>query len=211
MYNRRGNPEKGDLSMKTEHSARLPLGLAAILSALYVLSLVWLSLGSYRAGASSWMMALNAVLLSIPLSILYFSTGVLALAARQKRLHGRVSGRLAAILYRTPRMAGVLFTLSLAVFALDVFEEGGGFWHILSGFAIHALPAVLMAALLALAWRREWIGFLAFLAVAVTFFVLFGHPPRQMGILLVFSAPMAAIAMLFLANWVWRDALRLSA
>jgi len=63
------------------------------------------------------------------------------------------------------------------------------------------------AIILALAWRRPLIGFVAFLLAAILFlrFLLGNHPSGAFGMLLLFSGPMAAIAMAFWANWKWHE------
>ena len=52
---------------------------------------------------------------------MYFSIGVLVMAARQKRA-GQINSRLAGFIYWTPRISGVLITLFVALFALDMFS-----------------------------------------------------------------------------------------
>ena len=87
--------------------ARLKI-LAVILILLFVLSLAWLTYDNYRAGSEPWDLVFSAILLSVPLVLLYFSIGVLVVAGLQKRRLGRISQQIAKFIYRTPRAAGVL-------------------------------------------------------------------------------------------------------
>lgn len=193
--------------MNKKHSG-IQRGIITILVLLFFLTLAWMTYSNYQSGSNSWQLVISAVLSSIPLGLFYFSIGLLVVAGLQKRSQGQISARLAAYIYRTPRIAGVLIILFVGLFALDVFSEGLSFWEMLGGFVIHALPAIVLAVLLALAWRREWIGFLAFLGAAI-YFLRFasGNSIASFGILLLFSGPMAAIALLFWANWKWRKEL----
>ncbi len=117
---------------------------------------------------------------------------------------------MAAFIYYTPRIAGVLITFFISLFALDVFEGGQNFWVMLGGFIMHALPAIVLAVLLALAWRWEWIGAAAFLGAALYFlrFLMSDNWSIAFGNLLIFSGPLAVIGILFWMNWKWRKALR---
>jgi hypothetical protein len=178
---------------------------------MFLLSVAWFSYGNYRAGSEPWQIVVSALLLSIPLLLLYFSIGVLAFAARQRRVQGAIDRRLAKYIYWTPRIAGALIALFVALFALDVFEEGGNFWLMIGGFLIHALPAILLGVALAFAWRWSWIGAVVYLAGALYFLrFLLGNPFQELGLLLLFSGPMAVIAALFWVNWQWRKELRRS-
>ncbi|MDP2966271.1 MAG: hypothetical protein Q8N39_09595 [Pelolinea sp.] len=195
--------------MNTNRSLKVPWFLILILALLFILSLAWFSYENYRAGSVPWQIATSAILLSIPLGLTNFSIGVLVMATRQKRSQGEISGRLAKFIYWTPRIAGILITVFVALFALDVFSEGASFWEMLGGFLIHASPAIAMAILLAFAWRWEQVGFYAFLLAAIYFlrFMLW-NPLQNIPIFLIFSLPMLVIALLFWANWRWRDEIR---
>lgn len=176
----------------------------AVLAVLFLASLGWLSYGNYAAGSEPWQMVASTVILSIPLGLLYFSIGLLATAREEKRSQGRLGERLAKTIYRVPRFGGILICLFVGLFALDVFTAGPSFWQMLGAFLIHALPALGIAVLLALAWRRPLIGCLAFAAAAFYFMrFMLGSPLQGIGIGLIFSGPLAAIALLFWADWRW--------
>lgn len=192
--------------MNTIHPSTMKI-MIVILAVLFVLSVGWLTYGNIRAGSEAWQLVLSTILISIPIGLFYSSIGLLVAAGLQRRARGKIDERLAKIIYRAPRIAGVVIVVFVGLFSLDVFEEGYSLWEMLGGFIMHSLPAIAMAVTLALAWRRPWIGFLAFAAAALFFmrFVL-GSPLESAGNVLLFSGPMAVIAMLFWANWKWLKA-----
>jgi hypothetical protein len=61
------------------------------------------------------------------------------------------------ILFWTPRVLAIAFAVFLALFALDAFGEGYTGWRLLLALAMHLVPAGIVAAVLALAWRWEWL------------------------------------------------------
>jgi hypothetical protein len=67
---------------------------------------------------------------------------------------------------------------------------------------------VILAIVVALAWKWEWIGFVALLAAAIFFLrFLIRNPFQGLSTLLLFVGPVVVVALLFWANWRWRDAL----
>jgi len=187
--------------------------LAAVLVLLYILTLGWFLSMEARAEAEagmqvSWNLVVNGLLLSIPLVLFYGSVGLLIVAYRQRKAQGQISRRLAGFIYWAPRVAGVVIILFVALFSLDVFSEGGNFWEMLGGFVMHSLPSIVMGVLMAFAWRRPVVGFIAFGLMALFFmrFVLF-DPMHGLGNFILFTCPMAVIAALFWANWKWKDEL----
>jgi hypothetical protein len=119
----------------------------------------------------------------------------------------RLSGRL---LYWSPRIVTILFVLFMGAFALDAFNEFHVFWKCILAFLIGLLPAGIVAAILVVAWRWEWVGAVMFALAAVYYAWSWTVPPRHMnwpataGI----SGPLLVIAGLFLAGWIQRDKLR---
>jgi len=110
------------------------------------------------------------------------------------------------LLFWSPRILCIGFAIFVSLFALDVFGEGLGFWQTGQALLIHLLPTAVLAVVLAVAWRWEWVG-AVLLAVAGALYaikVLPQHPSWAASIAL----PLLVIAGLFLANWLKRSELR---
>ena len=112
------------------------------------------------------------------------------------------------LLYWSPRVLGVAVVLFLSLFALDAFQEGLGPWRAALAFLIHLAPAALVAAVLALAWRWEWLG-AALFAVAATLYATRMLPRNPIAVLLI-SGPLVLLAALFLVGWLKRSELKIS-
>ena len=112
------------------------------------------------------------------------------------------SGR---VLYWAPRAMCILFIGFVSLFALDVFNEGLGFWRTILALFMHLVPSLAMLLLLAIAWRWEWVGAIAFTGFAVFFgrIVRAGWAGKAM-----FVLPCLLTAALFLVNWISRRNLR---
>lgn len=110
-------------------------------------------------------------------------------------------------LYWTPRILSIAFALFLSVFALDVFEGASGFWEVVSALLIHLIPVYVVLLFAAVAWRWEWVGAVAFPALAVLYIVAtYGKfPPLNY---VIMTGPLFLIAVLFFINWVFRARLR---
>jgi len=117
-------------------------------------------------------------------------------------------------LFWAPRVLSIAFIAFLSLFALDVFDGRLGFWQTVLAFLIHLIPVFVLAAILVLAWRWEWIG-AALYAVAgllYVFMVVTGSHSLTLSVkvnrILVIAGPAFVIAGLFLANWLKRGELR---
>ncbi len=182
------------------------------LGLLFILAQVYFALGNlpgYTTVNETILNTLvNFLLLSIPLGLLCGSIVLLVSAWQQRQAEGQIRPRLVKWLYWAPRVAGILIILFVSLFALDVFEEGLSIWEMLGGFLMHMLPSIGMIIFLVFAWRREWLGFWFFLAAAVFFLVISSTGGQYLfGNILIFVAPLLLIALLFGANWKWRDEL----
>lgn len=155
-----------------------------------------------------WMVIGNLALLSVPLILLYGSIGLILTALNQKTDNEKISISLSRFLYYTPRLAGILMILFVALFALDVFGGTESIWRQILGFIIHAAPSIILAILMIFAWRKPVIGFIVFGLAAIGFlrFVIMGGDFAA-GNFIMFVAPMALISALFWINWKWKDAL----
>ena len=110
----------------------------------------------------------------------------------------------ATFLLWAPRIAGILVAAFLGLFALDAFE-GRSLVAALPAFAIHLLPSFLVLAVVAAAWKFEWIGAVAFLGLAVLYAVMVRG---RIDWIAVISGPLLLVAVLFLVSWMRRAELR---
>ena len=115
---------------------------------------------------------------------------------------------LKGFLFWTPRVLGILFILFVSLFALDVFEEGLGFWGTLLALLMHLLPSIAMTIALVLGWRWEWVGTLGYLAFAIWYIVFASGREMPRGVITLMAGIPILIGILFLAGWVYREKVR---
>jgi hypothetical protein len=95
---------------------------------------------------------------------------------------------------------GFAVALFLALFALDAFGDGQGVMQALPGFVIGLAPAAIVLAVVALAWRREWIGAAAFTLLAMAYAV---GARDHLSWIAAISGPLLAAALLYLWSWTY--------
>lgn len=97
-----------------------------------------------------------------------------------------------------PRVAGIALCLFLSLFALDAFGPGKPLGQALPDFLVHLTPMLVLLGVVALAWRREWVGALVFVSLAVAYaYMARQHPTWVLGI----GLPLLLVGLLFLASW----------
>jgi hypothetical protein len=101
------------------------------------------------------------------------------------------------LVHWAPRVCGVLMAAFLALFALDAFD-GRSFVAALPYFAVHLIPTFIVLAIVAVAWRVEWFGGAAFLAVALAYALMVNW---RMDWVAGVSGPLLVISGLFFASW----------
>jgi hypothetical protein len=187
-------------------NSRFNRNLLIVLIALYVATIAAFSYANWTADPAfmQWgMMLLNALILSIPLVLLYGSIYVLAVAWREHASLGRVNPRLAKIIHWTPRVAAIVIILFVGLFSLDVFELQASPLELLAGFIMHNIPSIVMLVLLIVAWKRPAVGFFTFLIAAALFAIFFVRDIYALPNLLLFVLPILLVALLFYADWKW--------
>lgn len=105
-------------------------------------------------------------------------------------------------LFWAPRVLTLAFALFLSVFALDVFEMGLGPSETAVALLMHLTPVFAVLIVLAVAWRREWVGALLFTAFAILY-VAWGWGRFGWSSLFL-AVPLVVIALLFLLSRVHR-------
>jgi len=118
-----------------------------------------------------------------------------------------MNASLKSILFWAPRVICILFTLFLAIFALDVFGEGYGFWKTILALLMHLIPNFIMIIILVLAWHWEWIGAALFTSLGVFYiYTTWGRFP--LSVYFTIAGPLFLLGALFLLNWIFRAQLR---
>jgi len=103
------------------------------------------------------------------------------------------------LLFWGPRILGLLVSLFLGVFALDVFTPGTPILEALPGFLIHLIPALAILGLVIVSWRWEWITGVAFIGLAILYSLRVG--PAHADWVLVIAGPLMIVGALFLWSW----------
>lgn len=106
----------------------------------------------------------------------------------------------AALMLWAPRIAGILVAAFLGLFALDAFD-GRPLVQTIPAFLIHLAPSFLVLAVVAAAWRFEWIGAVGFVGLAVLYAVMVHG---RMDWIAAISGPLLIVAVLFLVSWTRR-------
>lgn len=180
--------------------------LIVVLVLLYLLTIAAFSYANIVSDPGMtdwWMHLLNIPILSIPLVLLYGSIYILLMGWHERSTLGTIDPRLARIIHWAPRVAAILIILFIGLFSLDVFEMEAPPLELLAGFLIHNIPSILMLVLLAFAWKRPLVGFVAFLIAAAAFALFFVRDIRALPNLVLFVFPILLVASLFYADWRW--------
>lgn len=98
----------------------------------------------------------------------------------------------------TPRVLSILFACFISLFALDVFAEGRPWTEILTALLIHLIPTYVILLLLALAWRRPWIGAAGYAALALAYAAMAWRHPLWVATI---GGPLLLIAGLYWLSW----------
>jgi hypothetical protein len=110
-------------------------------------------------------------------------------------------------LFWSPRVLTIPFALFVSLFALDVFDEGYGFWGTVVALFMHLIPTWIVLVILCLSWRWEWIGAVLIVALGLLYAywaVGRGHPEWTVPM----SGPLFLVGGLFLLNWLYREQVR---
>ena len=97
------------------------------------------------------------------------------------------------------RILGIGICAFLTLFALDAWDPAKRGTERAAEFLLHLLPSILILTVLALSWRRQWLGGLAFVALAIGYAVMARF---RLDWVVVISGPLLAAGMLFLWSWL---------
>jgi hypothetical protein len=108
-------------------------------------------------------------------------------------------------LYWTPRIITIFFILFLAMFSLDVFDSCNYLWECILGLLIHNVPVFILIIILAISWKYEIVGAIAFAIMGVAYIILLALNPEfewyMISWAITIAGPLFLIGYLFLKNW----------
>jgi lysylphosphatidylglycerol synthetase-like protein (DUF2156 family) len=77
--------------------------------------------------------------------------------------------KIGKFIYWAPRILSIIFILFLALFSLDIFGNGYGFWETVVGLFMHNIPSMVLLVVLLIAWKHELVGAVAFTLAGLIF------------------------------------------
>jgi len=103
----------------------------------------------------------------------------------------------------------MMLLLFLTLFSFDVFDSCRSVAECFFAMLMHNIPVFVLAILLLLAWKREWIGAISFLAAGILYILLLvisaiNSRKFEWHILswsMILAGPAFIIAYLFWRNW----------
>jgi len=105
----------------------------------------------------------------------------------------------------TPRILSMIFILFLMLFSLDVFGNGYTFWQTLIGLFMHNIPALILATILVISWKKEIVGGIAFIFAGLLYIILVCTRSTfewyMISWSLIIAGPAFLIGILFFINW----------
>lgn len=111
------------------------------------------------------------------------------------------------VLLWSARILGIAVGCFLAMFSLDAFEPGKPAARAWTDFALHLAPAAAVLAIVAVSWRRPWIGGVAFVLLAAGYALA---ARDRLDWIIPISGPLLAVGLLFLWSWRLRQPLEAS-
>ena len=103
-----------------------------------------------------------------------------------------------AVLFWAPRVLAIASGLFLSVFALDAFAPGRPLTQALPDVLWHLAPAALVFTVVALAWRRDGVGAVGFVGLAVLYMVM---ARSRIDWIIVIAGPLLVTGLLYSWNW----------
>ncbi len=101
-----------------------------------------------------------------------------------------------------PRSVAIVFVLFVSMFALDVFGASYTLAETLIALFMHLIPSMVLLLVIVLAWRRPWVGALAFFGFALWYLAIsWDDLPAALSAVLLLSGIPALVGILYLLSW----------
>ena len=123
---------------------------------------------------------------------------------------GSTGARKVGALTWAPRILTLLFAAFISIFAADAIPEWHGLWDALLRVALHLIPTAVVLVILAISWRREWVGAILFTALGALYSIAFWGRFHWSAYAAI-SGPLVLIGLLFLSSWWCRSKRRAAA
>jgi hypothetical protein len=105
------------------------------------------------------------------------------------------------VLFWSPRILTILAILFIMMFSLDVFGGDQPLGKQLLGFLIHNIPALILTAILLVAWRWEVIGGVIFIIASIAGSIIFFTHSGKTGSIIV-MVPFLIVGVLYILHHV---------
>ncbi len=106
----------------------------------------------------------------------------------------------ANVLRWTARIISLVFAVFISIFASDVFSEEYSFRGKVVALLMHLVPTFFVILILMLAWRREWIGGIAYTIPGILY-IVFAWGKFDWSAYAVISGPLFLLGILFFMSW----------
>ena len=100
-----------------------------------------------------------------------------------------------------PRLLAIAYALFISIFAADAFEGMVGFWQKATSLFMHLIPTWLCIGVIAIAWKREWIGAVLFVALAGLHLVTMWSRGFHWSGYAAIEVPLVVLGVLYLLAW----------
>lgn len=98
-----------------------------------------------------------------------------------------------------PRIAGIMVSIFIGIFALDAFSAGRPFVRALPDFLIHLVPALVLLAIVGASFRWPSVGAITLIAIAFLYAVTMSR--GRLDWIVAISGPLLVVGALFLWSW----------
>lgn len=120
----------------------------------------------------------------------------------------KMANKIDKLVYWLPRILSIFFVAFLALFSLDVFEPGKSAAEIAVGLFMHNIPALVLAAIAVISWKREIVGGVVFILAGFLYIATVLAGALKNGFewymipwFLTIAGPAFLIGALFLWGW----------
>jgi hypothetical protein len=101
-----------------------------------------------------------------------------------------------------PRILCILYAAFISLFALDAFDPRRHLGENLLAFSMHLIPTAVILLVLAVSWRRAWVGGVFCVAFGVLY-VGWAAGRFPISIYVLISGPLFLTGVLFLLSWIF--------